>query len=161
MWLIIIIIVSLWILNILMGVCLGFQFVVFALVLPCKFSPRLFAPALVLVTDCGQRRLSACVNNEFRKRRLNAGAAASSKLQKEVGSWRSMNGPLSWVECFVHWEQCVAFMGDSSLGSSDHAMGTVEWSSIPCVPRGSWSLHYGSEWGGEGLFLLGPRSQLN
>lgn len=55
---------------------------------------------------------------------------------------------------FVCWGQCVAFMGDSSLGSRDHSMGKAEWSSH--VLGGS-----GADGAGEGPFLCGPMSQLS
>lgn len=35
--------------------------------------------------------------------------------KRSAGSWRSVIGPLSWVQSFVPWGQCVAFTGDSSL----------------------------------------------
>lgn len=69
---------------------------------------------LVLAADLGKEDCS--------------GSSILQRPQEEIGSWRSVNTPLSGTERFVCWGQRVAFTGDSSRGSGDHSMGKAEWS---------------------------------
>lgn len=91
--------ISLWPLNNLMEVCLEFQFVIS---LSWRFTesclPCLFLSHLRWWLNSGRQ--------DWLPRQQHPPEAAGGGLL--------LNGPLSWVERFVHWGQCVAFMGDSS-----------------------------------------------
>lgn len=116
--------ISPWSVNISVKVCLDFHFVLSLSWASEKVVSHACFSQFMLVAEFGKRRLTAHSDSSILR-----------KLQEEVRSWRSVNGPLSWVERFVHWGQCVAFMGDSTGGSSDHCMGKLEWSSSSRVPR--------------------------
>lgn len=66
-----------------------------------------------------------------------------------------MNGPLSWVERFVQWGQCVAFMDDSSLGSSGHTWEKQNGVQSHVCPEGIGGCTMGAGRGrrGEGGFI--------
>lgn len=94
--------------------------------------------------------LRLCVSNGPGEEQADRSPAASS-------GWLlgSVNGPLSWNQPFVQWGQCVAFTGDSSLGSDDHTMGKEAWSPVQRVPPGRLGgCTAGAEGGREGFVSL-------
>lgn len=141
-----IIIISLCPLNVLMDIGFGFQSVNPLHWLLCKFSPSPLSSPLV-VTEFGEKP-------EF------AGSSILQTLQKEVGSRRSMNAPLYWVERFVQGGQCVAFMGDSSLDSSGPTWEKQNGAQSHVCPEGVGGCSMGAGGGRQGVFLPGPKSQL-
>lgn len=83
------------------------------------------------------KALSSCLCH-WPKRRVTAwatGASRSYRKRSALGEEWMDHSP--GLRVFVCRGQCVAFTGDSSLGSSDHSWEDAEWSSAPHV-SGGW-----------------------
>lgn len=87
-----------------------------------------------------------------------SGSSILQRPQEEIGSWRSVNAPLSGTERCICWGQRVAFTGDSSPGQWRPQHGKIgvelKFTFAKSVLR---SLHGGS-WGGRGG-LISPRTE--